>query len=180
MTQLDAVVIERARSIRVVLLDFDGVLTDGRIIQGSGGLDVRVFDVRDGMGIQLARAAGLDVGIVSGRTSRVLTDRAAELGIHEVHQGVGDKASCLGEIAGRLGAATNEICFMGDDLIDLPAMRRAGFAAAPADAMPEVRKQAHYVTSRPGGRGAVRELVEVVLRASGRLDAVAAPYLRDA
>ncbi len=178
--RLDPAVVERARHVRVLLLDFDGVLTDGRIVVGPGGLDVRVFHARDGFGIHLARAAGLDLGIVSGRTSQVLADRAAELGIREVYQGVRDKAALVDTIAGRLGAARDEVCFMGDDLIDLPAMRRAGFAVAPADAVPEARGAAHYVTEQPGGRGAVRELVEVLLHASGKLDAVVAPFLRDA
>lgn len=172
--------LERARRVRVVLLDFDGVLTDGRIVLGPDGLDVRAFDVKDGFGIQLARAAGLELGIVSGRTSVVLVDRARDLGIREVHQGVTDKAARLSEIAARLGASTDETCFMGDDLIDLPAMRRAGFAAAPADAMPQVRQLAHHVTEQRGGRGAVRELVELLLAASGRLERVVLPYLRDA
>ncbi len=165
---------------RVVLFDFDGVLTDGRIVVGPAGLDVRSFDVKDGFGIQLARAAGLGLAIVSGRTSAVAVDRARDLGIGEVHQGVTDKAARLGEIAERLGASIDETCFMGDDLIDLPAMRRAGFSAAPADAVPEVRRLVHYVTERRGGRGAVRELLELVLSASGRLERAVAPYLRDA
>jgi 3-deoxy-D-manno-octulosonate 8-phosphate phosphatase (KDO 8-P phosphatase) len=172
-------VLERARRVRVVLLDFDGVLTDGRIVLGPGGLDVRSFDVRDGFGIQLAHRAGLELAIVSGRTSSVLVDRARDLGIDEVHQGVADKAARLDEIAARLGVALAETCFMGDDLIDVPAMRRAGFSAAPADAWPEARRLAHYVTERPGGRGAVRELVELVLAASGRLERAVAPYLQD-
>jgi len=120
----------------------------------------------------MAHEAGLSFGILSGRRSGALARRAAELGIDEVHQGVHDKVSRMDEILGRLGVAAEAVCFVGDDLIDLPAMRRAGFAAAPADAMPEVREIAHYVTARAGGRGAVREVVDFVLRAAGHWDAI--------
>jgi 3-deoxy-D-manno-octulosonate 8-phosphate phosphatase (KDO 8-P phosphatase) len=172
-------VLERARRVRVVLLDVDGVLTDGRIVVGAAGLDVRSFDAKDGLGIQLGRSAGLAIGIVSGRRSAVVEDRARDLGIAEVHQGVKDKAARLSEVATRLGVSLDETCFMGDDLVDLAPMRRAGLAAAPADAVEAVRRAAHYVTVRPGGRGAVRELVELVLAAAGRLEQVLAPFVGD-
>lgn len=170
-------VLERARAIRLVLLDSDGVLTDGRIIVGTDGDDVRSFDVRDGMGIRLGREAGLDFGVVSGRASAALALRAAELGFEEVHQGVADKLERVREILERRELDAWQACFVGDDLNDVPAMRHCGLAAAPADAVDEVRGTAHWVATRPGGRGAVRELVELLLRAAGRWDETVARFL---
>jgi len=160
--------LQRAARVRLIVLDADGVLTDGRIIMSSDGTETRAFDVTDGFGIRLARKAGLVLGVISGRRSEVLGRRAAELEIDEVHQGVLDKAGCLREILARRGLSPAETCFVGDDVIDLPPMRIAGFAAAPASAQPAVREAADFVAASPGGRGAVREVVELVLRASGR------------
>lgn len=171
--------LERARRVRLVLLDADGVLTDGRIFVGRGGGDARAFDVRDGHGIRLGQQAGLTFGILSGRSSAAVAERAAELGIDEVHQGLADKAARLGEILERLHVPPQAVCFMGDDLNDVPVLRRVGLAAAPADAVPEVRAVAHLVTERGGGRGAVRELVEILLHASGRWESLVASYLRN-
>jgi len=170
-------VLDRARSIRLVLLDSDGVLTDGRIVVGGDGADLRSFDVRDGMGIRIGREGGLEFGVVSGRECRALTTRAAELGIDELHQGVTDKLERVCEILDRRGVAPRHACFVGDDLNDVPAMQHCGLAVAPADAVDEVRELAHWVTSRGGGRGAVREVVELVLRAAGRWDASVAGVL---
>jgi 3-deoxy-D-manno-octulosonate 8-phosphate phosphatase (KDO 8-P phosphatase) len=170
--KVDPEVVERARRIRLILLDVDGVLTDGRIHLGGGEEDARAFYVRDGLGIRMGQEAGLSFGIVSGRRSEVVARRAAELKITEVHQGVLDKAEVFDGIVQKSGVSTESVCFVGDDVIDLPAMRRAGLAAAPSDADPETRRFAHYVTEREGGRGAVREVVDLVLRASGRWDDV--------
>ena len=159
---------ERAAKIRMIVLDSDGVLTDGRIVLSSDGTETRAFDVTDGFGIRLAQRAGIEFGIISGRRSEVVARRAAELGIEELRQQVADKRACLEEILLRRGLPPEAVCFIGDDLIDLPAMRRAGFSAAPSTALPAVRESAHFVASRGGGRGAVREVVELVLRASGR------------
>ena len=156
--------------IRLILLDVDGVLTDGRIQMSSNGEESRSFYVRDGLGIRMGQQAGLTFGIVSGRESRVVTQRASELAIVEVHQHVLDKAERFREIVRRLDIPAETVGFIGDDLIDVPAMRLAGFAAAPADAALETREAAHYVTEREGGRGAVREVVDLVLRASGMWD----------
>ena len=163
---------ERARRVRLVLLDVDGVLTDGRLLYYSDGSEGRAFFVRDGMAIRVGREAGLLFGIISGRQSEVVTRRAAELGIGEVHQGVYNKVERFEEIAERLALTAEAVCFVGDDLIDVPLMRRVGFAAAPADAAPEAREAAHFVATRGGGLGAVREVVEFVLRADGRWDEV--------
>jgi 3-deoxy-D-manno-octulosonate 8-phosphate phosphatase (KDO 8-P phosphatase) len=169
----------RASKVKLVLLDSDGVLTDGRIIMSSDGDDVRAFDVRDGHGIRMGQQAGLLFGVISGRESRALAERAAELQFDEVHQRVLDKLGRAKEILDRRDLAFESTCFMGDDLIDLRVMRRCGFAVAPADAVPEVREAAHYVTARAGGRGAVREVIDLVLRANGKWDDVTARYLSE-
>jgi 3-deoxy-D-manno-octulosonate 8-phosphate phosphatase (KDO 8-P phosphatase) len=162
----------------VILLDVDGVLTDGRLFLGTGGYDGRAFHTRDGHGIRMGQRGGLLFGLVSGRESPVVAARAEELYITEVHQGVYDKLACVEELLARLGIDAAEACFVGDDLVDLPAMRRVGFAAAPRDAAPEVRRFAHYVTRRPGGGGAVREVVDLVLRASDRWEQATERYYR--
>jgi 3-deoxy-D-manno-octulosonate 8-phosphate phosphatase (KDO 8-P phosphatase) len=169
---VDAAVLERAARVRLVLLDVDGVLTDGSIHMTSGGEESRRFFVRDGLGIRMAQEAGIEFGIVSGRESEVVARRAAELSIRELHQRVHRKAERVREIVERLSIPAEQLCFVGDDLIDVPAMRLAGFAAAPADAAPETRAAAHYVARSGGGRGAVREVLDLVLRASGRWDEV--------
>jgi len=174
-----AEVLDRARRIRLVLLDSDGVLTDGRIIVSSDGTESRSFDVKDGQGIRLGQSAGLAFGVISGRESRALTARANELGFEDVHQGVHDKLGLVREIIERRGLEPGEVCFVGDDLIDLPAMRYCGLSIAPADAVEQVREVAHHVTERPGGRGAVREAVDMLLRAGGRWDEVTARYFTE-
>jgi len=177
LTTIGAETLERAARIRLIVLDGDGVLTDGRLIMSSDGTEARAFDVTDGFGIRLGRRAGLLFGIVSGRRSDVMARRAAELQIDELHQGIMDKAGCLREILTRRGLSPEEACFVGDDLIDLPPMRRVGLAAAPSGARDEVREIAHFVTDRAGGRGAVRDVVELVLRASGRWDSAVEEFL---
>jgi 3-deoxy-D-manno-octulosonate 8-phosphate phosphatase (KDO 8-P phosphatase) len=166
-----------AEKVRLIVLDSDGVLTDGRIVMNSDGTETRAFHVTDGFGIRMGQRAGLRFAVVSGRRSEVLARRAAELGIDELHQKIFDKATCLTEILERLGLPAEAACFVGDDLIDLPAMRLAGFSAAPADAQPLVRDAAHFITERAGGRGAVREVVDVILRAGGRWSDAMRDYL---
>jgi 3-deoxy-D-manno-octulosonate 8-phosphate phosphatase (KDO 8-P phosphatase) len=172
LNEVDPEIRERAARIRLILLDVDGVLTDGRIHIDSNGGESRSFFVRDGLGIRIGQDCGLVFGIISGRESSVVTSRAAELGIGEVHQRVLDKAGRLSEICERLAVAPEAVCFVGDDLIDLPAMRLAGLAVAPSDADASAREAAHFVTRSEGGRGAVRELIDLVLNASGKADQV--------
>ncbi|HXV75504.1 MAG TPA: HAD hydrolase family protein [Candidatus Polarisedimenticolaceae bacterium] len=169
-------VVDRARKIRLVLFDSDGTLTDGRIIMTSGGEEARAFDVRDGHGVRMGQQAGLVFGVISGRESTVLQRRAEELEFEEIHQRVLDKEQRLKEILERRGLDASAVCFMGDDLIDLPVMRRCGLAVAPADAVAEVLDCAHHVTRRPGGRGAARELIDLLLRVSGSWERVTARY----
>ncbi|MCP3982578.1 MAG: HAD hydrolase family protein [bacterium] len=162
--------LERASRVRFVLLDVDGVLTDGRILMGSGDVDERAFYVRDGLGIRLGQRTGLEFGIVSGRESEVVRARATELDIDEVHQRIHDKGKCLRDLFARRGLSGDDVAFVGDDLIDLPAMRICGLAIAPADGADEVCRAAHHVTRSDGGRGAVREAIELILRAQGKWD----------
>ena len=145
--------LDRASRIRAVLLDVDGVLTDGRIHAGADGDEGRSFHARDGLGVRLGQAAGLAFGIISGRSTRAVAARAAELDIHEIHQGVTDKIACLDGILQRLDLPPDRVCFVGDDLVDIPVMRRVGLAAAPSDAALEAREAAHVVTEAGGGRG---------------------------
>lgn len=171
----------RARRVRLLLMDVDGVLTDGKIFfipDGSGGLvESKAFHVTDGAGIALARRAGLLTGLVSRRSSPGVVARARELGIEEVHLGVHDKAPVVERIAAEAGIARDETAYLGDDIVDLPALRRVGFPVAVANAAPEVRAHAAYVTTAYGGQGAVRETVELILRAQGKWDDLIAEFL---
>jgi 3-deoxy-D-manno-octulosonate 8-phosphate phosphatase (KDO 8-P phosphatase) len=166
----------RARSLRLILLDVDGVLTDGAIHVHSDGSESKAFFIRDGAAIVWARREGLQVGLLSGRPSEATTRRAAELGIEIVVQGGRDKGKVFEGLLDANDLTDAQVGYMGDDLLDLPILNRVGLAAAPADAAPEVRGHAHWVSRYPGGRGAVREFVELVLRARGRWDALVRTY----
>lgn len=162
----------RARGIRVLLFDVDGVLTDGGVYVHGDGSESKRFDIKDGAGIVIARRAGLVVGLISARQSASTAHRARQLGLDLVQQGVTDKAAALADLMATHGWPAESIAYMGDDVVDLPVMRRVGLAACPADAVPEVRASAHLVSSCPGGRGAARALIEDILRAQGRWDAL--------
>jgi 3-deoxy-D-manno-octulosonate 8-phosphate phosphatase (KDO 8-P phosphatase) len=162
----------RAAAVELVLMDVDGTLTDGTIWVLPDGEEVKGYSVRDGLGIFLGRMAGLSFGIITGKRSQALEKRAEKLGIGEVHQGVLDKASALASILERHGLAAAQAAYIGDDLGDLAVMEGVGLAAAVADAHPEVKARAHYVCSLPGGRGAVREFIEFIVRAKGKWDEV--------
>jgi 3-deoxy-D-manno-octulosonate 8-phosphate phosphatase (KDO 8-P phosphatase) len=159
---------ERARSIRVLLLDVDGVLTDGAITLASDGTESKQFSIRDGAALVWAQREGLTVGLLSGRPSEVTTRRADELGIRLVVQSHARKSDGYKQLLDANGFEDAEVAYMGDDLLDLPVLSRVGLATAPADAADEVRARVHWLSSRPGGRGAVRELVEFILEAQGR------------
>ncbi len=157
----------RARELAWLVLDVDGVLTDGRLHFGPNGELFKSFHVRDGLAIQQARAAGLRVAILSARSSAIVARRAAELGVDEVLQGSPDKGAALADLLTRHAATAAQCAFMGDDLPDLSALALAGLAAAPSDAAVEARAAAHFVTERAGGAGCVRELVDRILTARG-------------
>ena len=170
----DQALATRCKGLRLLLSDVDGVLTDGSIILLPGGGEAKAFHVRDGLGIVLARRAGLRVGLLSGRTSEIVSHRAAELGIDFVRQGISDKAGALREILAAEGIAAHQVAYIGDDVNDLPVMAEVGLSAAPQDASLEVRAQAFMVTDAAGGRGCLREFVEAILRARGEWDALLA------
>lgn len=158
----------RARAVRIILMDVDGTLTDGSlVILPESGEEVRAYHVRDGQGIRLAAAAGILVGVITGKTSRSVAIRAERLRLDELHQAVEDKRKVLEAILARRGLKPEEAAFIGDDIGDLGAMRGVGLAAAVADAHPLVREAAHFVCSQPGGHGAVRELIEFILESKG-------------
>jgi 3-deoxy-D-manno-octulosonate 8-phosphate phosphatase (KDO 8-P phosphatase) len=157
----------RAAKIELLLLDVDGVLTDGSIVYTDAGEELKRFHVRDGSGLKLWHLAGKRSAIVSGRKSRAVERRAAELGVAPVFQGVPDKLPALGVLLTETGLRAEQVCAIGDDLPDLPVLRRAGLAVATADACAEVRKAADHVTAAAGGRGAVRDAVEWLLKLQG-------------
>ena len=162
---------ERAKRVRLLLLDVDGVMTDGRLGFDGAGREFKFFYARDGIGIKLLQRAGLRVGILSGRKARVVELRAKELGIDLLLQKVQDKAKGLEEVLRKERLRPDQICYLGDDLVDLPVLFQVGLAVAVADAAPEVKAAAHRVTRKSGGMGAVREICESILKAQGRWSA---------
>jgi 3-deoxy-D-manno-octulosonate 8-phosphate phosphatase (KDO 8-P phosphatase) len=160
----------RAARVRLLVFDVDGVLTDGALYYGDGGEVMKRFDVKDGHALVMARLVGLPAAILTARTSRIVEARGRELGLAAVYQGRKEKGPALQELLGELQVPAHACAYMGDDLNDLDPMSLSGLSACPADAVPEVRQEAHFVTQNGGGRGAARELVELCLRASGRWD----------
>jgi 3-deoxy-D-manno-octulosonate 8-phosphate phosphatase (KDO 8-P phosphatase) len=149
-------------------MDVDGVLTDGGLVYLDGDREARRYDVKDGLGLAMARRLGLRTGLITGRSGAAVTRRASELKMDEVHTRVSDKLAAYLGILQRLRLADAQVCYIGDDLVDLPVLGRAGLPVAVADAHPEVVRRAPFVTRAPGGRGAVREVIEAILRSQGR------------
>lgn len=167
---------EICRQIALILTDVDGVLTDGLVVLDNRGVETKQFHSRDGQGIRVWQQSGGKVGIVTGRSSQVVKLRAAELGIEIVRQGVADKLPVVEAICKELGLELRQVCYVGDDLPDVPAIREVGLGVAVADAAEEARAAADYTTSLRGGRGAVREVVELVLKNTGRWEQVVRKY----
>jgi 3-deoxy-D-manno-octulosonate 8-phosphate phosphatase (KDO 8-P phosphatase) len=161
-------------TVRLFVMDVDGTLTDGTLTYAADGTELKSFHSKDGAAIKLLPTVGVTPAIISGRTSTPTARRARELGIEHVHQGVGDKAACLRALCAEVGIPEAETAYVGDDLSDLPPMRMCGFSAAPADAATEVRAEAEFVADLPGGRGAVRQAIEALLRADGRWEQILA------
>jgi 3-deoxy-D-manno-octulosonate 8-phosphate phosphatase (KDO 8-P phosphatase) len=166
----------KAAKTRLFLLDVDGVLTDGGIVYDAEGVELKRFNVRDGHGVVMLRRTGIRLGIITGRNSTVTAIRAKELGIDLVIQGALDKSAALDRMLSETGIPADEIAYVGDDIVDLPVFRRVGFSAAPADAEDYVRDAADFVSSRRGGHGAVREIIEFVLRETGHWEAATSRY----
>lgn len=157
-----------AKKVKVLLLDVDGVLTDGRIIYDSRGHDMKFFDVHDGMGVYLLHKAGIPTILITAKGSRAIKPRAKDMRVEAVFADVSPKSSVLDKILARYKITPEEVCFVGDDLVDLCLMKRVGFPVAVFNATREIKQQASYVTLREGGRGAVREVAELILKAKGR------------
>jgi 3-deoxy-D-manno-octulosonate 8-phosphate phosphatase (KDO 8-P phosphatase) len=167
---MDDMTTNRLKQIRMVLLDVDGVLTTGDIIYSDSGEQTKVFNVRDGLGIRLLKEAGIKVGIITGRKGKALRHRCDNLGIELLLDGIRDKDKALDDIHAETGIPIEAMAFVGDDLPDLPAMKKAGLAVAVADAVPLIRQHAHLITDACGGKGAVREVSEAILKAQGNWD----------
>ena len=164
------------KKIKLVIFDVDGVLTDGRIIMSDSGEQTKEFDSQDGAGIKYLQRAGLMAAVVTGRNSKVVALRCKELGITEIVQGSTKKIEAYERILKRLGLKDEEVCYVGDDLVDLPVMWRVGYPVAVPNARPEVRAAARYVTKAGGGRGAAREVIEKILKAQGRWGLIFSRY----
>ncbi|MDX1948635.1 MAG: HAD hydrolase family protein [Pirellulaceae bacterium] len=168
---------ERCRRVELILSDVDGVLTDGGIWYDNQGVEIKQFHIRDGLGIKLWQRAGFRFGILTARTSHIVKLRAAELGIEVVRQGFETKLPIAIDLLRELNLTAEQACYIGDDLTDLPVIRHVGLGVAVADAAAEVRAAAGYITQTPGGRGAVRELVELILKSKSRWDDVIQRYV---
>ncbi len=168
----------RARSVRLLVLDVDGVLTDGRLYYADDGVELKAFDIQDGLGMRMLSATGVAIAIVSGRRSHALELRAENLGIQHVFQGVNDKLSVFEQLLARLSLRADAAAAIGDDLPDLPVLRRCELAVCVPEAPPLLREHVHYVTQRRGGRGAVRELCELIMAAQGTLAARLHEFMR--
>jgi 3-deoxy-D-manno-octulosonate 8-phosphate phosphatase (KDO 8-P phosphatase) len=168
---------KRASRIQLALFDVDGVLTDGRVMLHGDGSESKQFHIRDGIVMVWAERVGLRIGLLSARTSASTIERAAQLGITLVHQGVASKIDTYDLIVAQLGLADEAVAYMGDDIVDLAVLSRVGLAAAPADAVAEVRAAAHWVAPSAGGAGAARDLLELILRAQGRWDTILRSFM---
>jgi 3-deoxy-D-manno-octulosonate 8-phosphate phosphatase (KDO 8-P phosphatase) len=166
---------ERAKQVRMIMMDVDGVLTDGRILYSADGAEIEAFFVRDGLALRAAQRAGLVTAILTGRSSMAVARRAKELGIPEIHQGIPNKVETYEMLLRRHGLTDEAVAYLGDDVNDLPLLARAGLSAAPADAADDVKAKVTYVTARGGGRGAVREVIELILKAQGSWERVMQP-----
>jgi 3-deoxy-D-manno-octulosonate 8-phosphate phosphatase (KDO 8-P phosphatase) len=169
--------LEQARKVRLMIFDVDGVLTDGRIYYSDSGQELKAFSTLDGHGMRMLMSSGVQVAILTGRRSDVVSHRARNLGITQVLQGVEEKRSAFLALAASLGLETSECGYMGDDVVDLPVLTRCGFAASTREAPEIVRRHSHFIATQAAGAGAAREVCELLMQAQGTLDAALAPYL---
>lgn len=167
---------EKFKKIKMIVLDVDGVLTDGSITFDSNGTEIKSFNVLDGTGIKFARRLGLIVVFLTGRESSIVEMRAKELSVDEVHQKIWDKKKVYAELLKKYNLKDEEVCCIGDDVLDLGPLKSAGVSVAVPDAVPEVLKAAHMITQRPGGHGAVREVIDQILQAQGKWDDLVKKY----
>ncbi|PKN70507.1 MAG: phenylphosphate carboxylase subunit delta [Deltaproteobacteria bacterium HGW-Deltaproteobacteria-12] len=167
---------EKLKNIKMLILDVDGVMTDGRVIMDDSGKEIKNFDVRDGHGIKLIQRYGIKVVLLTGRQSEVVKHRAQDLGIREIYQKVFNKKEVFVKILKKNKLSSADVAFMGDDIVDIPVLKAVGFSAAVADALDVVKKSVAYVTKNMGGRGAVREVCDMLLQAQGKWPEIAAKY----
>ena len=170
-------ILQRAAAIELVIFDVDGVLTDGSLFYGDDGQEYKAFHSRDGHGMKMLQETGVRIGIITGRQSRVVEHRMRNLGVTHVYQGQLDKLPAFEELTGKLGIDHGRVAYVGDDVVDLPIMRRVGLAVAVQDAHHLVRQHAHWQTPHGGGRGAARDVCELIMEAQGRLDTMLGRYL---
>lgn len=173
---MEEYILEKAKKIKLLLLDVDGVLTDGRIIYDSRGDDMKFFDVHDGLGVYLLKKIGIPTVFITAKGSRAIKPRARDMQVEDIFENISPKSSVLEEILKRYKVDAREVCFVGDDLVDLCLMKKVGFPVAVFNAVSEIKQAAAYVTAKKGGRGAVRELAELILKAQGRWSEVLAAY----
>jgi 3-deoxy-D-manno-octulosonate 8-phosphate phosphatase (KDO 8-P phosphatase) len=176
--RLSAEIRARVEGVKLLVLDVDGVMTDGRLFYHDDGTESKTFDVRDGHGIKMLKHAGIDTALISGRSSPMVEKRAADLGIEDVAQGVRDKVTPLETFLSKRKLKMEDAAFVGDDVVDLTVMNRVGFAVAVADASEYLFDSAHYVTLAPGGRGAIREVAELILEVQNKWSEVASVYFK--
>lgn len=168
----------RARAVKLMIFDVDGVMTDGTLYYSERGEECKAFNIRDGLGVKLLKQCGVEAALITARSSRAIELRAADLGITHLYQGAEDKRGAYAALLAQLGLADRESGYMGDDLLDLPLITRCGFAATVPAASEALQSRAHYVTRARGGHGAVREVCEFILRAQGTLERAISAYLR--
>ena len=179
MQRIPAKIRDKAKKIKLLLLDVDGVLTDGGIVMNDRGEEIKRFDVRDGHGIRLLLRAGLQVGLITGRTSKVVSHRARDLGIRIVYQKAYNKLEVYRKIKRKSRLRDHEIAYVADDIVDLPILRRVGLAMTVKDSWPGLKPEVDYVTAGEGGRGAVREVAELLLKAQGKWKELTRRYYSD-
>ena len=170
--------VEKARRVKVLISDIDGVMTDGRIVYSIYGDELKFFDVTDGFGITLLNRAGIKTVIITAKKSRIVKMRGRDLKVARVYAGFADKLIPFNDALKRFNITPEEVCFIGDDLIDLPVLRRAGFAVSVPNAVEDVKAAAHYITSKPGGRGAVREICDLILKSQDKQEQAAGRYFK--
>ena len=173
---IPAEIIEKAKRVKVFIVDIDGVMTDGRIIYSGYGDELRFFDVQDGFGITLLNRAGIKTVMITAGKSKIVKHRARDLNIAKAYHGFMDKGVAFDDLLKRFKVMPEEVCFVGDDLIDIPILKRAGFAVAVPNAVDDVKKIAHHITANRGGRGAVREICDLILKSQGKWDCVTSKY----
>jgi len=175
---INSEIVEKARRVKLLITDIDGVMTDGRIVYSVYGDELKFFDVTDGFGISLLNRVGIKTVIITAKKSRIVKLRARDLKVAKSYAGFLDKSVPFNDVLKRFKISAEEICFIGDDLIDVPILKRVGFAVSVPNGMEEVKAIAHHVTTKPGGRGAVREICELILKSQNKWDEATSKYFK--